>query len=57
MIFVGAWPSNEGLGIAGIVFADETIDDGLEIDKRMEDAVLEPPADKLCEEAIDGIEP
>ena len=55
--FVGVRPPDEGFGIAGVVFADETIDGGLEIDKRMEDAVLEPPPGQFSEETLDGIEP
>ena len=55
--FVGVGLPDEGFGVCGIVFANETVDGGLEIDKRMEDAVLEPPARELCEEALDGIEP
>ena len=47
----------EGLGGGGVVFADEAIDSGLEIDEGMEDAVLEPPPGQLGEEALDGIEP
>jgi hypothetical protein len=55
--FVGVCLPDEGLWIAGIVFPDEAIDGGLEVDERMEDAVLEPPPRELCEEALDGIEP
>ena len=47
----------EGLGVICVVFLDEAIDGGLEIDERMEDAVLEPPPGQLCEEALDGVEP
>jgi len=32
----------EGLGI-GVLFGDEAVDSGLEIDQRMEDAALEAP--------------
>jgi hypothetical protein len=47
--FVGVRLPDKWFWIAGIVFPDEAIDGGLEIDKRMEDAVLEPPAGELCE--------
>ena len=40
-----------------IVFFDEAIDGGLEVDERVQDAVLEPPPRQLCEEALDGIQP
>ena len=53
----GIGPPDEGLGVAGVVFADEAIDGGLEIDERMEDTVFEPPPRQLCEEALDGIAP
>lgn len=55
--FVGVRSPDEGLWIAGIVFSYEAIDGGLEVDERMEDAVLDPPPRQLCEEALDGIEP
>ena len=48
---------DEGLGAFCVVLADEAIDGSLEIDDGMEDAVLEPPARQLGEEALDGIEP
>ena len=46
-----------GLGVGGIVLGEEPIDGRLKIDDGMEDAVLEPPAGQLCEEALDGVEP
>ena len=54
---VGVGLPDEGLGVICVVFPDEAIDGGLEIDERMEDAVLEPPPGQLCEEALDGVEP
>ena len=36
--------------ISGIVFVDEAVDGGLEIDDGMEDAVLEPTSREFCEE-------
>ena len=55
MISSGSALQTKGLG--SLAFADETIDGGLEIDKRMEDAVLEPPPGQFSEETLDGIEP
>ena len=55
--FVGVGFPDEGIGVGGVVFADEPIDGGLEIDDGMEDAVLEPPPGQFGEEALDGIEP
>ena len=54
---IGVGFPDEGLGVGGVVFADEPIDGGLEIDDRMEDAILEPAPRQLGEEALDGIEP
>ena len=47
----------EWLWIGCIVFADEAVDGGLEIDDGMEDAVLEPALREFGEEPLDGIEP
>jgi hypothetical protein len=47
----------EWLWIGGVVFADEAVDGGLEIDDGMEDAVLEPAPREFGEETLDGIEP
>ena len=55
--FIGIGLRGEGLGFVCVVFPDEAIDGGLEIDERMEDAVLEPPAGQLSEETLDSIEP
>ena len=55
--FVGVRPPDEGFWIAGIVFSDEAIDGGLEVDEGMEDAVLEPAPRELCEEPLDSVEP
>ena len=54
---VGVGFPYEWLWVGRIVFADEAVDCGLEIDDGMEDAVLEPPPGEFCEEALDGIEP
>ena len=48
---------DEGLRVFGIVFADEAVDGGLEIDDGMEDAVIEPAPGELGEEALYGVEP
>jgi len=48
---------DEGFGVVSVVFSNEAIDRGLEIDERMEDAILEPPPGQFCEEALDGIKP
>ena len=45
------------LWVGGIVFTDEAIDGGLEIDEGMEDTVLEPAPREFGKEALDGIEP
>lgn len=55
--FVGVRPPGEGLGVACVVFADETIDGGLEIDKRVEGAMLQPTSTELREETLDRVEP
>jgi len=39
------------------VLGDEAVDGGLEIDEGVEDAVLQPAARQLGEEAFDGTEP
>lgn len=46
----------ERFGVA-IMFADEAIDGGLQIDDGMKDAIFQTPAGQLCKEALDGIEP
>ena len=48
---------DEWLWVGGIVFVDEAVDGGLEIDDGIEDAVLEPAPRELGEEALDGIKP
>ena len=48
---------DEWLWVGGIVFTDEAIDGGLEIDEGMEDTVLEPAPREFGKEALDGIEP
>lgn len=54
---VGVGFPDEGLRLVGIVFANEALDRGLEIDHRVEDAVLEPASGEFGEEPLDGIEP
>ena len=57
MISSGLAFQMKGFWVGGVVFADEPIDGGLEIDDGMEDAVLEPAPGQFGEEALDGIEP
>jgi hypothetical protein len=45
---------DEWLWVAGIVFVDEAVDGGLEVDDGMEDAVREPAPGKFGEEALEG---
>ena len=54
--FVRISGPSEGLRL-GIVFDDEAIDGGLQVDDRDEDAALQSPLGEFCEEAFDGVEP
>ena len=54
---IGIGFPDEWLWFVGIVFTDEAVDGGLEIDDGLEDAVLEPAPGEFGEEALDGIEP
>ena len=54
---IGMCFPDEWLWVGGIVFTDEAIDGGLEIDEGMEDTVLEPAPREFGKEALDGIEP
>ena len=56
MILSGSAVQVKGFGI-GVVFGDEAIDGGLEIDDGSEDASLQSPLGELGEEPFDGIEP
>jgi len=38
-------------------FGDEAVDGGLQIDERMKDAALEPPAGQAGEEGLDRVQP
>ena len=53
---IGMCFPDEWLWVGGIVFTDEAIDGGLEIDEGMEDTVLEPAPREFGKEALDGIE-
>ncbi len=54
--FVGICGPCEGLGLL-VMFGEEAVDGGLEINDRMEHAALQPPFGELGEEAFDGVEP
>ena len=47
----------EGLGVVGVVFVDEPIDRGLQIDQRIEDSVFESAVGQFSEEALDRVQP
>ena len=40
----------------GVVFLDEAVDSGLELDEGSEYAAFQPPPREFCEKALDGIE-
>jgi hypothetical protein len=46
------WP-----GVIGVVFLDEAVDCGLQIDQRIEHAMLKPAAGQFGEKALDCIQP
>jgi len=54
---IGVGAPDERPRVLGIVFTDEAVDGGLQIDDGMEDAVLEPAPGEFGEEAFDGVEP
>jgi hypothetical protein len=54
--FVGISGQCEGFRF-GVVFDDEAIDGGLQIDDRYEDAAFQSPLGELGEEALDCVEP
>ena len=54
--FVRISGPGEGLGL-DIMFDDEAIDGGLQIDDRDEDTALQSPLGEFCEETFDGVEP
>ena len=45
------------LGVADIVVGDEAVDGSLQVDQRMEDAMLEPTPGQLGEETLDSVQP
>jgi hypothetical protein len=53
---IGVGGPAEGFGFA-VVLAEIAVDRRLEIDQRMEDAALEPPAGKRGKKALDRIRP
>jgi hypothetical protein len=53
---VGISCPREGFGF-GVVFDDEAIDSGLQVDDRYEDAAFQSPLRELGEEAFDSVEP
>jgi hypothetical protein len=54
---VGIGFPDEGFWVVGVVFADEAIDRGLQVDDGMKDAALEPASREFGEEALDGVKP
>jgi hypothetical protein len=54
--FVRISGPSEGLRL-GIVFDDEAINGGLQVDDREEDTALQSPLGEVREEAFDGVEP
>ena len=56
MILSGSAVQVKGFGLS-IVFFEEAVDGGLEVDDRSEDAALQSPLGELGEEAFDGVEP
>jgi hypothetical protein len=54
--FSGIGGPCEGLRFC-VVFDDEAIDGGLQVDDRYEDATFQSPLGELREEALDGLEP
>jgi hypothetical protein len=53
---VGISCPREGFGF-GVVFDDEAIDSGLQVDDRYEDSAFQSPLRELGEEAFDSVEP
>jgi hypothetical protein len=54
---VGVCSPDEGFCVVDIVFGDEAVDGGLQVDQTPEYAMLEPPPGQLGEEAFDGVQP
>jgi len=54
---IGVGFPDEWLWVGGIVFADEAVDGGLEIDDGLEDAVLEPAPREFGEEIGNRMSP
>lgn len=54
---VGIGAPDEGFGLCGVVFGDEPVDRGLQVDDGVEDAVLQPAPGPLGEEALYGVQP
>src|SRR6516164_8845928 len=53
---VGIGGPDEGCGFA-VVFAEVSVDRGLQVDQRAKDAALQPPAGECGKEGLDGIGP
>ena len=53
---IGIGAPDEGLGLGLVVFGDEAVDGGLQVDHAGEDAVLQSSARELGEEALDSVE-
>jgi transposase len=54
--FVGIGSPSEGPRF-GVVFDDEAVDGGLQVNNRQEDATLQSALGELCEEAFHGVQP
>lgn len=54
---IGVGSPYERLGFGDVVLGDETVDGSLQVDNRMEHAVLEPAPRQFCEEPFDRIQP
>ena len=54
--FVGVGGPDERFGLL-VVFGEEAVDGGLEVDDRVKDAALEATLRQFGEEALDGVEP
>ena len=54
---VGIGAPDEWLGFGDVVLGDEAVDGSLQVDDRMEHAVLEPTPRQFCEEPFHRVQP
>ena len=54
---VGVGAPDERLGFGGVVFGDEAVDCGLQVDDRVEHAVLESAPGQLGKEPLHRVQP